>query len=241
MRLTTLLLCLCALAAVTPPASAGLLGSMWDGVVGGAVESANYIASLFGGDVEVDEDCISWPPKFCKDLDCPRFVCVNKTVPSDEYTIRRYDASHWVKTSMTGDDNFEDARYTMFMRLFGYIQGDNEARKKIPMTVPVLFGMIPKADDTYEANFNMSFFLKMDNAPTPTHQEVQLVDLPEVTVYVRKFGGFASDVDYVEQAKLLREVLPEGTQYVHSYFYALGYDSPWTIFGRRNEVWYMGA
>jgi len=226
---------------MAPPASASLLDSMWEGITDGVVESTNYVAGLFWeSGPKVDEECI-WPPKFCKDLNCPHFVCVNKTVPSDEYTIRRYDASHWVKTSMTGNDNFEDARYTMFMRLFGYINGDNDAHKKIDMTVPVLFGMVPKPDDKYEANFNMSFFLTMADAPAPTHQEVQLVDLPEVTVYVRKFGGFASDMDYVDQARKLRESLPEGTQYDDSYFYALGYDSPWTIFGRRNEVWYMGA
>jgi len=138
----------------------------------------------------------------------------------------------------------------MFMRLFGYIQGDNEEHEKIDMTIPVLIGMIPKPDGTYqvgidagyEANFNMSFFLTKADSPAPTNQEVQLVELPEVTVYVRKFDGFASAEDYVQQAKELRAVLDgAGIQYVNSYFYALGYDSPWTIFNRRNEVWYMSV
>jgi len=183
------------------------------------------------------ESSDSWPPAFCKNLQCPHFTVVKTT---DDYTVRKYDASKWAKTSLTGQSDYKSAQRTMFYRLFDYIQGQNAEKKKIEMTIPVLIGMIPKSDDTVEANFNMSFYMAIDDLPAPTNKDVSLYDLPEVTVYVRKFGGYASETDYVQQAKKLRAALPEGTQYDDSYFYSLSYDSPWTIFNRRNEVWYMG-
>ena len=38
--------------------------------------------------------------------------------------MRKYESSHWVSTSLQGID-YDEASYTMFMRLFNYIGGDN--------------------------------------------------------------------------------------------------------------------
>jgi len=243
MRPTVLLASLCALAALAPIASAGVISSVWDTVTSGVDTVADGVAdgvSYFWGDGE-DDDC-TWPPEFCKGYDCPRFTCQDT---NEDYTVRQYDASKWVSTSMTSDLEDDDISSAMFMRLFGYISGDNEEHQKIDMTVPVLIGMIPKADDVDGLDFkklNMSFFLPMASPPAPTHQQVQLDDFPQLTVYVKHFGGFAETEDYIEYALKLQEALPEGTQYDNSFFYAVGYNSPWwPLYGRRNEVWYIGV
>jgi len=248
MRSTILLASLCAFAALAPMASAGVIMDVLDSVTSGVEYVADGVASgvantydyILGN--EIDGDCAR-PPKFCKSYECPNFTCQGKT---EEYTVRQYDASKWVSTSLTNNQiDDDDLSSAMFMRLFGYITGDNEEHQKIDMTVPVLIGMVPKVDDTRGLKFkklNMSFYLPMASPPAPTHQEVQLVDFPQFTVYVRDFSGFADTDDYIENAMELKEALPEGTQYDDSFFYAVGYNSPWwPLFGRRNEVWYMGV
>jgi len=239
MRSTIVLACLCVLVACAPPASADYLpdiGSIGDSVADGVSTVYNYVGGFFWGE---EEDCV-WPAAFCNDYSCPHFVCQNMT---SKYAVRRYDASSWVTTSLTDEEYYKDATSTMFRRLFGYITGDNDNEQSIDMTVPVLVGMIPTADNTgYEANFNMSFYLPMNDAPAPSNQDVQLNNYQATTVYVRKFGGFAGVDDYMQHAQVLREALPESTSYVESYFYAVGYNSPWwPLYGRRNEVWYIGA
>merc|ERR1712142_468500 len=247
MKSTILLVSLCALAALAPVASAGVIMNMLDTLTSGVGTVADGVASgvsttynYFLGDEE-DTEC-TWPVEFCKGYNCPHFTCLDKT---EEYIVRQYDASKWVSTTLTTNLTDDDISSAMFMRLFGYISGDNENHQKIHMTVPVLIGMVPKADDTDGLGFkklNMSFFLPMANPPAPTHQQVHLDDFPQMRVYVRYFSGFAEPEDYIDEAKKLQEVLPEGTQYDDTFFYAVGYNSPWwPLFGRRNEVWFIGA
>merc|ERR1712178_126633 len=38
----------------------------------------------------------SWPPAFCKNLDCPHLTVVKTT---EDYVVRKYDASKWATTS----------------------------------------------------------------------------------------------------------------------------------------------
>lgn len=45
-----------------------------------------------------------------------------------EYEVRQYEASNWVSTSLKGID-YDQAQYTLFMRLFNYISGDNVKSK----------------------------------------------------------------------------------------------------------------
>ena len=60
------------------------------------------------------------------------------------------------------------------------------------------------------------------------------------TLYVcRSFGGFAHESDYVTNARELADALPASAKYDKSYFYSAGYDSPFALFNRHNEVWFI--
>lgn len=180
----------------------------------------------------------AWPPKFCKTLDCPKFTVVTST---KDYEERMYEASNWVTTSMVGID-YKDAQSKMFMKLFNYISGNNAKGEKIAMTAPVIERIIPGEGPACEDNFTMSFFIspKVAAAPAPKDSTVYLSTLPKLTAYVRSFGGFADETSYVQNAKELGEALPATSKYHKEFFYTGGYDAPFQIFNRHNEVWFIG-
>jgi hypothetical protein len=103
------------------------------------------------------------------------------------------------------------------------------------MTAPVL--------STYDDNnkiIRQCFFIptaNQINTPQPTGP-VFIVDEPEVTVAVSRFGGKATLNDYLEhKAKLIEALAGKNVQYITSYLLTAGYDSPTTpVANRTNEV-----
>jgi len=177
----------------------------------------------------------AWPPEFCNDIDCPKFTVVTTT---NDYEERNYEASHWVSATSTGY-GLNEAYLKMFMKLFRYISGNNENEEKIAMTAPVLITQGPACEN----NFTMSFYIspKVGDAPAPTDATVFLSSMPEMTVYVRSFTGFASNADYAKNAADLAAALPKTAKYNKDMYYTGGYNSPFTLFNRHNEVWFIGT
>lgn len=61
-----------------------------------------------------------------------------------------------------------------------------------------------------------------------------------VCVYPRTYGGFANEKSKREELqKLMESLRREGVPFVDKPFYAVGYDSPFKLFNRRNEVWVL--
>merc|ERR1712154_236236 len=104
-------------------------------------------------------------------------------------------------------------------------------------------GVIPGAGPACENNFTMSFFVAPTKAatPEPSSKDVFLSAMPTHRVYVRSFGGRANEAKYLEEAEKLEKALKADdiSDYVKDYFYTAGYDSPFKIFNRHNEVWFM--
>lgn len=126
-----------------------------------------------------------------------------------------------------------------FMRLFGYIQGANDKKEKINMTVPV----INKKDST-SSSIEMSFFIpfaQQANPPRPTASDVYIENMRPLCVYVRSFGGWmwlSGRSNYAELKNALRNDGLENS-YSKNYYYTAGYDSPWKIRNRHNEIWFI--
>ena len=136
------------------------------------------------------------------------------------------------------------ANSNMFKKLFGYIQGRNKMKKEIPMTVPVLTEV--KGDGSYK-KLKMSFYLPEEfqsNPPKPEDPAVFL-ERKDICVYVRSFGGYPLFYyQYKRQIKQLKKDLDmqglKGTYIDGTVMYA-GYNEPWKLFGRRNEVMLLHA
>lgn len=175
-------------------------------------------------------------PAFCHDLNCPQFTVIED---HKEYQLREYVASSWVTTSMNGVD-YDTAGSRMFMKLFGYISGKNDKKETITMTCPVIVRVIPGQGPTCENNFTMSFFnIPNVTPPKPSEEDVYLSDLPKLRAYVRTFGGFASMKDWISEADQLAKALSADAKYVTDFFYTGGYDAPFKLFNRHNEVWFI--
>lgn len=63
-----------------------------------------------------------------------------------------------------------------------------------------------------------------------------------VSCHYRTFGGIASDSEWLENVSELREdLLKEGKEFDAENYVAAGYDPPWKLFFRHNEVWIPGV
>ena len=122
---------------------------------------------------------------------------------------------------------------TGFRTLAGYIFGGNEAKKQIPMTSPVHMTMA-------DSNSSMAFVLPKEynetNLPKPNDSSISFVkSVPEYVAVIR-FGGFAS-TESIHQHQILLEQSLKAKGLTHDgNFRFLGYNPPYQLVGRRNEV-----
>ncbi|RXN01426.1 D-tyrosyl-tRNA(Tyr) deacylase 1 [Acipenser ruthenus] len=157
---------------------------------------------------------------------------------NETFEVRSYEASRWMTTEVEG--RYMNAVSKGFMRLFRYIQGDNEAGQNIPMTAPVAVAVYPTADSTgMGKSHSVSFFIPPAiDPPKPKDARIHTLNVPAGTVYVRSFGGFAMGTTDVDQAKVLADDLKtEGLSFDETSFVAAGYDPPFRPINRHNEVW----
>ena len=127
-----------------------------------------------------------------------------------------------------------------FMNLFHYIAGENEGRKKLPMTTPVL--VAPAAERrTADTNASMAFIMPGDMAfadlPRPAGTNVTLRRVAAARYAVRRFSGRRDAAAQVRETEALaRWMATQGYAPLDAPLYAF-YDPPWTPgFLRRNEV-----
>ncbi|KAG0718470.1 Heme-binding protein 1 [Chionoecetes opilio] len=130
-----------------------------------------------------------------------------------------------------------------FLRLFAYLNGRNNEDRNLPMGTPVSI----EARTTDEGRvLSACFFLPQriqSNPPTPRDPLVYLSHRPSVTIFTRRFGGFASNEDtWMAEAQALKQVLTaQGQQTRADIQYWNAYDPPYKFWNRRNEVWLVRA
>ena len=151
-------------------------------------------------------------------------------VQSDgEFELRDYPVLTTVETSMSEKGSDEN---TGFRKLFGYITGKNDKKKKIAMTTPVLIS---------GGKGTMSFVLPSDSSPEsipmPVDSTLAIKKIPAGRFAVVRFSGGRSDAKESQKLAVLKswiankDLVAEGEP-VCGYF-----DPPWTLaFLRRNEV-----
>jgi len=149
-----------------------------------------------------------------------------------EVEIRHYPEALSASVVRSGGA-YREVANTSFRSLAGYIFGGNSEGRQIAMTAPVHMEM---GADSSRMRFIMPEGLTLDSLPLPNDTRVKLERLPAETVAVLRFGGFAKDEAIAKHAQellaLLRaaEIEPMGTVRF------LGYDPPWQLVARRNEV-----
>ncbi|XP_034018416.1 heme-binding protein 2 isoform X2 [Thalassophryne amazonica] len=177
---------------------------------------------------------------FSTGLQTPKFTEQDKE--GVDYEIRTYYDTKWVSTSLGGME-CDAALRTGFRRLFSYIQGSNQKKVKVEMTAPVTCRVEPGAGPACETLFTVSFFIPEEHQadpPEPSDPEVFVELRKEFTVYVRTYGGFSNDeMKREELQKLLASLQRDKVPHVGEPYYTAGYDSPFKMINRRNEVWIL--
>jgi len=148
----------------------------------------------------------------------------------------------------------------MFKELFKYISGVNERAEEINMTRPVTTLHHVERKD-YLGNVEiqeMCFYLpekyqpehkhEEEAGPSPRHAELEppkplnhskvfIHTRPELEVYVRAFGGYAMTQDDWETQRQALEDDLAGKPHHDNEFFTVGYNGPFKLYNRRNEVW----
>ncbi|MFZ9027383.1 MAG: SOUL family heme-binding protein [Crocinitomicaceae bacterium] len=147
--------------------------------------------------------------------------------------IRKYEDLIVAYTKISAD-NYGSVSSKGFRRIAGYIFGGNEGGESIAMTAPVQMNFA----DTSEMMFFMpKSYRSMDALPTPNDSTVRIKEIKERTVAAIVFKGWASDKTIDEQKKNLVKVLEsEGIAYDANDFAYLGYNPPYQMANRRNEI-----
>ena len=147
----------------------------------------------------------------------------------DAVELRRYAASLQARTPLatSGETN------SGFRRLAGYIFGGNDRDMEIAMTAPV--------EETLEAEPTMAFTMpsehRMEDLPAPDDGEVELVEMPERTVAVIEFSGWATEGKVEDKTEELLTTLQTHNISVVGAPSLNQYNPPWTPpFMRRNEI-----
>lgn len=178
-------------------------------------------------------------PPFCHGLDCPKYSVQDI---GDGVELRQYESAVWVSTRVQGA-KYGQATRTGFQRLFNYISGQNEAELRMQMTAPVRERMSESGGEI-ESDFITSFFIPFEyqaTAPAPLDPNVYIEKLGP-KVYVSSFGGFATEKTILLNANDLHEKLQsKGIDVNADSFSYSGYDSPFALINRHNEIWYVAT
>ncbi len=154
---------------------------------------------------------------------------VSKTY--QDFEIRNYEASLFTAVKLSTND-YKDASGKGFSILAGYIFGGNDKQEKISMTSPVAMSL----EDSMTVMFMVPKDLKKESLPKPNQSSIEFRDEPAKTVAAISFGGWANSDKIEEYKKKLIEALDaEGMAYTDR-FYFLGYNPPYDMIGRKNEV-----
>jgi hypothetical protein len=163
-----------------------------------------------------------------QDIETPKYKVV-KTY--DSFEIRQYDTMILAQTVIK-ETSFKKSGSTGFRKVAGYIFGGNRNKQQIAMTAPVIMEF---GDDT-RMSFVMPSKYKMEDLPQPNSAEVKLVKAEPKKIAVLRFSGFTSDNKINRKKDLLKEALKKEQINFKGEFSYLGYNAPWELFGRRNEI-----
>lgn len=149
----------------------------------------------------------------------------------DGFEVRQYAPALFSSVKLNAD-SYDESANSGFRILAGYIFGGNESNEKIAMTSPVSMVI----DDTSKMSFMVPTGYDMNNLPKPSNSNIYFEKQDQKIMAAVQFGGWANDEKIEEYKKKLAILLAENGIEHNGKFSYLGYDPPYTLVGRRNEV-----
>lgn len=148
-----------------------------------------------------------------------------------EAEIRQYPKMVVAQTTLP-DTVRDKSMNNGFRTIAGYIFGGNDSNQKIVMTAPV----VVKMGDTSTMYFVMPKQYKRDELPMPSSNKVKILEEGEKTLAVITYSGFSSAEKVETYRQKLAAILSQQNIKTVGPFMYMGYNAPWDIIKRRNEV-----
>jgi len=149
----------------------------------------------------------------------------------DAFEIRSYEASLFTSVKLS-TSQYDDASRKGFSILAGYIFGGNDRNEKIAMTSPVAMSL----EDSMTVMFMVPKEMTREMMPKPSESQIEFIEEPAKTVAAISFGGWANNERIEEYKQQLMDALDaQGIKYTN-HFYFLGYNPPFEVFDRKNEI-----
>jgi hypothetical protein len=162
------------------------------------------------------------------DIETPKYKVLKKY---PRFELRQYE-SMMLATTNLGVASFDEKSSEGFRTIASYIFGKNKSNEKIAMTAPVIY----HADSISTLSFVVPRSKTKESMPVPIDQNLTFVVQAPKLLAVLDFGGFINDEKLAARmAELKKAVLKEGFQ-IKGQGYYFGYNPPWQLIGRKNEV-----
>lgn len=149
----------------------------------------------------------------------------------DTFEIRNYEASLFTYVKLSGN-KYRDESSKGFSILAGYIFGGNDKNEKIAMTSPVAMSL----EDSMTMMFMVPKKFKKETLPKPDQSEIKFQEEPKKTVAAITFSGWANDEKIEKYKQKLKSALEAKEIPYTNRFFFLGYNPPYEIFNRKNEI-----
>ncbi|MCL6460506.1 MAG: heme-binding protein [Flavobacterium micromati] len=148
-----------------------------------------------------------------------------------DFEIRSYEATLFTSVNMSGN-KYKESSSKGFSVLAGYIFGGNKKNEKIAMTSPVAMSL----GDSTTMMFMVPKKFNKETLPQPNESQIKFREEPAKTVAAISFSGWAND-EKIEKFKqqLITALNAEGIKFSNR-FYFLGYNAPFEVFNRKNEI-----
>ena len=149
----------------------------------------------------------------------------------EKFEIRNYNAMVLAQTQMNSN-LYKESSSMGFKTVANYIFGGNKENQKIAMTSPVIM----EIGEISKMSFVMPKEHSFDNLPKPNSENVELIQVQPKTYAVLAFTGFANDKKIERHSKRLLQFLKSENLTPIGNTKFLGYNPPWQVLGRKNEV-----
>lgn len=145
----------------------------------------------------------------------------------------RYYPKVVMATVLVPGTTFDKISSPGFRKLAGYIFGGNKNNESIAMTSPVHM----EVNDTVGSmSFVMPSSYDVNSLPAPNDSGIKIHVSDEEYAAVIKYGGYSSDKDIKKYTTQLQEFLDKKHIKTIGLFRYLGYNPPYQMVDRRNEL-----
>lgn len=149
----------------------------------------------------------------------------------DDFEVRQYETALFSSVVLS-DSTYEASSSKGFRVLAGYIFGGNTTGEKIAMTSPVAM----EIGDSTKMSFMVPSGYTEETLPKPNNDKIFFEKKEGALMAAIRFGGWANDERIEEyKQKLIALLQKEGIAYGKTFMY-LGYDPPYAVINRRNEI-----